>query len=191
MLPARLRLLYAQIPKIDWPQSVNVWQLGVFRLGSTLVSWRRKVASLPGAQGPKASQQHVWSNLTLSKGSGKTFDSDECKAWSSQLQFVNPVAGGQKSCWLTIKPLAWGGAWAYGCWLCNRVGMPTAFGRIESRSGVGIRNLHHHAGTKGHIDAERALNPNLLNQELVGKGPARSTVCFDCQFVWAQWHGKV
>jgi hypothetical protein len=71
----------------------------------------------------------------LRKGSARAFGPSPFHEWagSAKLRFVNPVTNVDQ-CWITIRPMTWGGPFAIGCWICNQFGEQLAknpYSRVE------------------------------------------------------------
>lgn len=91
-------------------------------------------------------------------------------SWKPKLTFLHPVAQ-VRMCWLTWTPTSWAGVWAAGCWVCNRAGVKTAYGRIavDSLPALKICNFLAHHKSRAHAKAleafQHSMQPSTTNSE--------------------------
>lgn len=96
----------------------------------------------------------------LRKGSAAVNEPDNSLAWREKFTFEHPVAG--KRTWLVVKPYAWGGPWAVGCWVCNwhsQLKWSCSFSRIDVtfKNCLCTSSFRKHQLTKGHKLALQSL----------------------------------
>ena len=95
-------------------------------------------------------------------------------AWKSRFTYKN--AAGETRCWLSVRPLAWGGPWGIGCFVCNKAagetGKTTKWARIDG-STLECSALQKHAATHEHITACRPCSVGRMHAGGVDRRPRR------------------